>query len=201
MTRPKQETKTRRNIAIIAIPIVALIIFSIVTYQPTPTPTPTLTPTPTPTAWKEVKQFAHIWAGYNATFVVVIKIEKDNRSGVADRERLAWKECSKYNITVELQTNFSGSDRVLIRQVSAILVNSQEQIEETQTSQKRDVVLTPEFPFSPEFEFTFHPQRGIVKMEICAKFKLIIQMEIYEYYHGKSERGFITEPFEITICS
>ena len=202
-TLTKRVSKTGVCIVLL---IITVVIIGAVAYhevtKPTATPTPKLypTPSPSPTISKKEEKFAIPLRGYNTTFIVIVRLERAT-DDVPYPERLVWKECNHYNVTVEIQAAFNGSDKVLIKQVNAVLLNSQAEVEEGASSPIRGVVLTYNFSVSPEFEFTFHPRKGILKAEPSATFILVIEIEMYEYYQGKSARLPYVKSFEITIIS
>ena len=207
MTLTKRVSKSR--VYTVLLIIIVLIIGAVAYHEvtkptATPTPTPTPTPYPSPSPWptisKKEEKFAIPLRGYNTTFIVIVRLERAT-DDVPYPERLVWKECNNYNVTVEIRAAFNGSDKVLIKQVDAVLLNSQGEIEDGASSLIRDVVLTYNFSVSPEFKFTFHPRKGILRAEPSASFTLVVEIEMYEYYQGKSKHWPFAKPFEITIIS
>jgi len=162
---------------------------------PSPTPTPTPTPTPMPTVYEE--EFRE--EGHSATLIITVKVENDTR-GVPYPTRLAWRECNEYNITVEIKAVFNGTDKVVIKQMNAILLNSQKQIEEKNSSRIRDYELNYTITVSPEFKFTLHPRKGVVEVEPCAAFTLVIEIKSFEYYEGIMKSWPTSKEIEMTIC-
>jgi len=173
------------------------------THTPTTTPTPTPSPTPTPIPTetpvlkeKEELTFPTSLSKTNLTLKVKLEKEKDN---VTYPEKRVWNECNEYNITVTIEASFNGSDRIIIRQINASVIDSQEAIIPIVSDSKRNIELNCGLTVSPTFEFTFHPSKGIVKIEPSASFNLTITVEIEEYYEGKMRHWVFSEEIEITI--
>jgi len=159
-----------------------------------PVPRP---PVPKPTIYE--KEFRE--EGHSATFIITVKVE-NGTDRVPYPTKLVWKECNEYNITVQIEVVFNGSNRIIINQMNATLLNSKKQIEQKSSSRIRDYELNYTVTLSPEFEFTLHPRKGIVKIEPCAAFTLVIEIKIYEYYEGKMRSWpSFREEVEMTICS
>jgi len=118
----------------------------------------------------------------------------------ATEERPRWKECTQYNITVEIQAIFNGSDYVVVKQVNGSLLSSEGEVLYRNSSSIRDVILNYNLTLSHTFELTFHPEKGIVKAEPCSKITLEIEIEINEHYGGQWTPWKFTKPIEITIC-